>query len=111
MTGSASAGTPSTATPPACSGASNRPGATGTCALALHVRSGTVLAHIRATSGSAVQQTNCHPFRHRRWLWMHNGLLAGFTAMKRDLTLAVDPELYPFIEGSTVSPRCSSTSP
>ena len=71
--------------------------------LAEHTRSGLVLAHIRATSGSAVQQTNCHPFRHGRWLWMHNGLLAGFAAMKRDLVLAVDPELYPFIEGSTDS--------
>src|SRR6476469_10098400 len=71
--------------------------------LAGHVRSGVVLAHIRATSGSAVQQTNCHPFRYGRWLWMHNGLLAGFSAMKRDLVLAVDPELYPFIEGTTDS--------
>ncbi|GEK23257.1 class II glutamine amidotransferase [Cellulomonas xylanilytica] len=71
--------------------------------LSEHVRSGTVLAHIRATSGSAVQQTNCHPFRHGRWLWMHNGLLAGFAAMKRDLVLAIDPDLYPFIEGSTDS--------
>ncbi|KQR10363.1 class II glutamine amidotransferase [Cellulomonas sp. Leaf334] len=71
--------------------------------LAGHVRSGMVLAHIRATSGSAVQQTNCHPFRHGRWLWMHNGLLAGFTSMKRDLVLAVDPDLFPFIEGSTDS--------
>ncbi|MEZ0449349.1 class II glutamine amidotransferase [Cellulomonas sp. ICMP 17802] len=71
--------------------------------LAGHVRSGVVLAHIRATSGSAVQQTNCHPFRHGRWLWMHNGLLAGFSSMKRDLVLAVDPDLYPLIEGSTDS--------
>ena len=71
--------------------------------LAEHTRSGLVLAHIRATSGSAVQQTNCHPFRHGRWLWMHNGLLAGFAAMKRDLVLAVDPDLFPFIEGSTDS--------
>ena len=22
----------------------------------------------------AVQQTNCHPFRHGHWLWMHNGV-------------------------------------
>ncbi|MBO3103438.1 class II glutamine amidotransferase [Cellulomonas fengjieae] len=71
--------------------------------LATHIRTPLMLAHIRATSGSAVQQTNCHPFRHGRWLWMHNGLLAGFAAMKRDLVLAVDPELYPYIEGSTDS--------
>ncbi|MBO9555862.1 class II glutamine amidotransferase [Cellulomonas sp.] len=71
--------------------------------LALHVRSGVVLAHIRATSGSPVQQTNCHPFRHGRWLWMHNGLVAGFPTLKRDLQLAVDPSLFPLIEGSTDS--------
>lgn len=62
-----------------------------------------VFAHIRASTGSAVQQTNCHPFRHDRWLWMHNGLLAGFASMKRDLALAVEPELFPLIEGSTDS--------
>lgn len=62
-----------------------------------------VFAHIRASTGSAVQQTNCHPFRHGRWLWMHNGLLAGFPAMKRDLAMAVEPALFPEIEGSTDS--------
>ena len=71
--------------------------------LAGHIRSPLVFAHIRATSGSAVQQTNCHPFRHGQWLWMHNGLLAGFASMKRDLVLAIDPELFPHIEGSTDS--------
>jgi predicted glutamine amidotransferase len=71
--------------------------------LSQHVRSGTVLAHVRATSGSAVQQTNCHPFRHDRWLFMHNGLISRFGALKRDLQLAVDPELFPTIEGSTDS--------
>ena len=34
---------------------------------------------------------------------MHNGSIAGFRALKRDLVLAVDPELYPDIEGSTDS--------
>jgi predicted glutamine amidotransferase len=71
--------------------------------LAMHVASPLVFAHIRASSGSAVQQTNCHPFRYGRWLWMHNGLLRGFAAVKRDLALEVDPALYPQIEGSTDS--------
>ncbi len=71
--------------------------------LAAHVRSELVFAHIRATSGSPVQQTNCHPFRHGRWLWMHNGLIADFSRIKRELVLAIDPELYPAIEGSTDS--------
>ena len=71
--------------------------------LAAHVESGLVFAHIRASSGSPVQQTNCHPFRHGRWLWMHNGLIADFHEVKRDLVLAVDPSLYSSIEGSTDS--------
>lgn len=71
--------------------------------LAEHVRSSVVFAHIRASSGSAVQLTNCHPFRHGRWLWMHNGLIAQFPVLKRDLAFAVDPELFPLIEGSTDS--------
>ena len=71
--------------------------------LAGHLRSGLVFAHIRASSGTPVQQTNCHPFRHGRWLWMHNGSIAQFHDVKRDLMLAVDPSLYPDLEGSTDS--------
>jgi predicted glutamine amidotransferase len=69
--------------------------------LAKHIRSHLFLAHIRASTGTAIQQTNCHPFRHNQWLWMHNGLIRGFDAVKRELMLAVDPGLYPSIEGST----------
>ena len=68
-----------------------------------HVVSPLVFAHIRASSGTAVQQTNCHPFRHGRWLWMHNGVIRDFRTVKRDLVLAVDPSFYPEIEGSTDS--------
>ena len=71
--------------------------------LAGHISSPLVFAHIRASSGSPIQQTNCHPFRHGRWLWMHNGLIRDFTKVKRDLVLEVDPSLYPFVEGSTDS--------
>lgn len=71
--------------------------------LAQHVDSGLVFAHIRASSGTAIQETNCHPFRYGRWLWMHNGLIRDFHEVKRDLVLAVDPSLYPHIEGSTDS--------
>jgi glutamine amidotransferase len=71
--------------------------------LAEHLTSPLVFAHIRASTGSAVQQTNCHPFRHGRWLWMHNGAIREFNSVKRDLAFAVDPSLYPLIEGSTDS--------
>jgi predicted glutamine amidotransferase len=71
--------------------------------LAGHVRSGLVFAHIRAATGTPVQWTNCHPFRHGRWLWMHNGSIAQFHDVKRELQLAVDPSLFSAIEGSTDS--------
>lgn len=71
--------------------------------LAAHLRSPLVFAHIRASTGGAIQETNCHPFRHGRWLWMHNGLIREFATLKRDLAFAVDPSLYPEIEGSTDS--------
>src|ERR671911_930262 len=61
------------------------------------------LAHIRASTGTAVQQTNCHPFRHGTWLWVHNGLVRDFHLVKRELALAVDESLYPYMEGSADS--------
>src|ERR671918_1395919 len=68
-----------------------------------HVHSPLFLAHIRASTGTAVQQTNCHPFRHGHWLWVHNGMIRDFMQVKRDLVLAVDPSLYPAIQGSADS--------
>ena len=67
--------------------------------LAGHISSPLFFTHIRAAIGSAVQQTNCHPFRHDRWLFMHNGYINEFAAIKRDLILAVDPSLYAEIKG------------
>jgi glutamine amidotransferase len=67
------------------------------------VRSPLVFAHIRASSGAPVQQTNCHPFRRGRFLWMHNGLIHDFHRIKRELVLEIDPELFPALGGSTDS--------
>jgi predicted glutamine amidotransferase len=71
--------------------------------LADHIKTPLFLAHIRAAIGSPVQQTNCHPFRRGRWLFVHNGLIAGFHELRRDLLLAVDPSLFNDITGSTDS--------
>ena len=67
--------------------------------LAGHISSPLFFTHIRAAIGSAVQQTNCHPFRHGNWLFMHNGYVNEFNTIKRDLILAVDPSLYAEIKG------------
>jgi predicted glutamine amidotransferase len=71
--------------------------------LAAHIESHLFIAHVRATTGTAIQETNCHPFRHGRWLFVHNGVIAGFHQMRRELMLEVRPDLFPNIEGSTDS--------
>ena len=71
--------------------------------IATQVRTPLFFAHVRASTGTAVQRTNCHPFRRGRWLWMHNGAVRGFHEIKRELLAAVDPSLFPDIEGSTDS--------
>jgi predicted glutamine amidotransferase len=68
--------------------------------LAGHITSGHFFAHIRAAIGSPVQQTNCHPFRHGRWLFMHNGYVAELPRVRRDLLLAIDESLFPEVSGT-----------
>lgn len=72
--------------------------------LAGHIRSPLFFAHVRAATGSSpVQQTNCHPFRYGQWLFMHNGRIREFSRVRRELTFAIDPELFPEIKGTTDS--------
>jgi predicted glutamine amidotransferase len=69
--------------------------------LAAHVESPLFFAHVRAAIGSPVQQTNCHPFRRGQWLFVHNGYVGDFRAIRRDLMLAIDPAFFAEVEGST----------
>jgi predicted glutamine amidotransferase len=71
--------------------------------LAAEISSPLFLAHVRATTGTPVQQSNCHPFRFRNWLFVHNGYIANYDALRRDLLLAIHPELFNNIAGSTDS--------
>jgi predicted glutamine amidotransferase len=71
--------------------------------LAAGVSTPLFFAHIRASTGTAIQETNTHPFRYGRWLWMHNGLIREFAQVRRELLLAVDPALFASIEGTTDS--------
>jgi predicted glutamine amidotransferase len=69
--------------------------------LAAHTESPLFLAHVRAAIGSPVQATNCHPFRRGNWLFVHNGFIADFRLLRRDLMLAIDPDQFADVEGST----------
>ena len=72
-------------------------------ALAAQIESSMFLAHVRATTGSPVQRTNCHPFNHQKWLFVHNGLINAYDKLHRDLAFAVSPDLFSHIHGTTDS--------
>jgi len=69
--------------------------------LAAHIESPLFMSHVRAAIGSPVQETNCHPFRHGDWLMVHNGLINDLHVLRRDLMLAVAPERFTDIQGTT----------
>ncbi len=71
--------------------------------LAAQIDARLFLAHVRATSLATVQETNCHPFRWRNWLFVHNGEIFDVEKVRRDPLLAVAPEYFGNILGSTDS--------
>src|SRR6201991_3881154 len=71
--------------------------------LAAHIESPLFFMHVRAAIGSPVQQTNCHPFRHGRWLFVHNGYIEGHARLRRELLYEVDPMLFGELQGTTDS--------
>jgi predicted glutamine amidotransferase len=69
--------------------------------LAGHIESPLFFVHVRAAIGSPIQQTNCHPFRSENWIFVHNGFINGFHEIRRDLMLAIDPQHFADVVGST----------
>ncbi|MFO0996929.1 MAG: class II glutamine amidotransferase [Alphaproteobacteria bacterium] len=67
------------------------------------VSSGLFFAHVRHSTGTSTSRTNCHPFRHENWLFMHNGQIGGYDRIRRELDMMIDPCLYGFREGTTDS--------
>lgn len=67
------------------------------------MRSGLFFGHVRASTGTSVARVNCHPFTHRRWLFMHNGSIGGFERIRRALMMAIDPALFSCLHGTTDS--------
>ncbi|HEX8652772.1 MAG TPA: class II glutamine amidotransferase [Pyrinomonadaceae bacterium] len=73
-------------------------------ALAAKTRAECLFAHVRAaTPGMAVTDANVHPFSYDRFMWMHNGAIAGFRQIKRRLRAELKDEFYDMIEGTTDS--------
>src|SRR4029077_9024893 len=53
--------------------------------------------------GTPVQETNCHPFAHGRWLFVHNGYVDGYERLRRDMMMAVAADRSGNIRGTTDS--------
>jgi len=71
--------------------------------LAGHIQSRMCLAHVRATSLATVQETNCHPFRHKKWLFVHNGEIFQVETIQKTILSAIRDDLVPCIQGTTDS--------
>lgn len=71
--------------------------------LCSQVRSPLFFAHVRASTGPATARANCHPFAVGRWMFMHNGQIGQYCAIKRRLDALIPDELYPLRTGTTDS--------
>lgn len=72
--------------------------------LSTKIRSGNVFAHVRAASpGMPVQESNCHPFLDGRLMFMHNGSVQGFAAIRRRLQQSLSDAAFEAIGGNTDS--------
>jgi glutamine amidotransferase len=71
--------------------------------LAYHIESPLFMAHVRATSLATIQETNCHPFRYKQWMFVHNGQIAEFGLLRQSLLAKVEPKYFDNILGTTDS--------
>jgi glutamine amidotransferase len=71
--------------------------------LSEQIKAGLFLAHVRASTGGVTSRANCHPFRHGRWLFAHNGQIGGFEQIARELDFSLAPALYRARTGTTDS--------
>jgi hypothetical protein len=63
--------------------------------LATKLESGLIFAHVRAAyPGMPVSEQNCHPFQWGRYMFMHNGVVAGFMAIRRELLATLRDAAY-----------------
>ena len=75
-----------------------------------YVSANVIMAHVRAaTSGHNPREAmivineNCHPFKFKRWTFMHNGGIHDFKKIQRKLLNDLSEEVYNNISGCTDS--------
>ena len=65
------------------------------------VRSSLFFAHVRAATGTATSRANCHPFALGRYMFMHNGQIGGYRAIRRQIETYIPDHLYNARVGTT----------
>lgn len=72
--------------------------------LARVVESHLIFAHVRAaTKHGGQSEANCHPFKHGRHAFMHNGDIGDFAKLRRPLLSSLGDPAFQVIQGSTDS--------
>ncbi|RIA92702.1 nucleophile aminohydrolase [Glomus cerebriforme] len=71
--------------------------------LAEKIKSPLVFAHVRASTSGTLSETNCHPWKYNKLMWMHNGHIQDFNKIKRKLQQSLREEIFLFVEGNTDS--------
>jgi len=72
-------------------------------ALSQTLRSRLFFAHVRAATAGGIARQNCHPFRHGRYLFMHNGQIGGWANLRRTLESQLSDALFDARRGATDS--------
>ena len=60
-------------------------------------------AHVRASTGTFTSRANCHPFSFDNWMFMHNGQIAEYEKVRRDIENLIPDKHYLGREGTTDS--------
>ena len=60
-------------------------------------------AHVRASTGTFTSRANCHPFSFDNWMFMHNGQIAEYEKVRRDIENLIPDHNYLGREGTTDS--------
>ncbi|MDG3086540.1 class II glutamine amidotransferase [Vibrio hannami] len=72
-------------------------------ALTHHIKSRRFMAHVRSSTGTQVSRSNCHPFIHNNWMFLHNGQIGGFESIRFKLERKLSEPIYLLKKGSTDS--------
>lgn len=75
--------------------------------IAANTESRVCFGHVRASSGTAIAQTNNHPFIFGRHTFMHNGAASDFLGIKRAVVNEMSQAAYANVFGATDSEYAS----